>query len=93
MRRLITLKYEGTCADRDCRASLPISTKAAWYGRGRVYGVDCHEPREGLWGGVRWANRRAVQANGMCEDAPACGCCGTNPFGDNPSGTLISYYD
>ena len=39
-RNLIT-KYTGTCAD--CGAELPAGTKARYYGRGRLYGVDCHE--------------------------------------------------
>jgi len=41
MRRTITLKYPGTC--KDCKASLPAGSRARWYGRGRVYGLDCHE--------------------------------------------------
>ncbi len=40
MRGIITLKYPATCAD--CGASLPAGSRARWYGRGRVYGVDCH---------------------------------------------------
>jgi len=39
-RNLIT-KYAGACAD--CGAELPAGTKARYYGRGRLYGVDCHE--------------------------------------------------
>ena len=39
-RNLIT-KYTGACAD--CGAELPAGTKARYYGRGRLYGVDCHE--------------------------------------------------
>jgi hypothetical protein len=39
-RNLIT-KYTGTCAD--CGAELPTGSKARYYGRGRLYGVDCHE--------------------------------------------------
>jgi len=39
-RNLIT-KYTGTCAD--CGAELPAGTKARYYGRGRLYGVDCHD--------------------------------------------------
>jgi len=91
MVKMITLRFEGTCADMDCRAVLPVGSKAKWYGRGKVYGVNCHEAPDGF--GLRWANGRSVQGNGMCEDAPACGCCGTNPFGGNPSGMLISYGD
>ena len=40
-RKTITLKFAGKCAD--CGAVLPVGTRARWYGRGRVYGLDCHE--------------------------------------------------
>jgi len=39
-RNLIT-KYTGTCAD--CGAELPTGSRARYYGRGRLYGIDCHE--------------------------------------------------
>ena len=39
--RLINLKYPGTCLD--CGAELAEGSKAKFYGRGRIYGVDCHE--------------------------------------------------
>ena len=39
-RNLIT-KYDGSCAD--CGAELPAGSKARYYGRGRLYGIDCHE--------------------------------------------------
>ena len=39
-RNLIT-KYDGSCAD--CGSELPAGSKARYYGRGRLYGVDCHE--------------------------------------------------
>jgi len=41
MAKTITLRYEATC--RDCGAHLPVGTKARWYGRGRVYGIGCHD--------------------------------------------------
>jgi hypothetical protein len=41
MARTITLKYDGTC--RDCGAELLAGTLARYYGRGRVYGTECHE--------------------------------------------------
>ncbi len=40
-RKTITLKFEGKCAD--CGAVLAVGSRARWYGRGRVYGLDCHE--------------------------------------------------
>lgn len=42
-RKTITLKFEGKCADPNCGAILPVGTTARWYGRGRVYGLTCHE--------------------------------------------------
>jgi hypothetical protein len=41
MPRTITLKYDGTC--RDCGAELLAGTIARYYGRGRIYGTECHE--------------------------------------------------
>ena len=38
--KVITLKFEGRCAD--CGATLPVGPRAKWYGRGRVYGIGCH---------------------------------------------------
>ena len=81
MARTITLKFPGTC--RDCGSELARGTLARWYGRGRVYGIDCHA-KPGMVvesdDGLRWDSRRgaAVWANGICEDAPCCGCCGPN---------------
>jgi hypothetical protein len=42
-RKIITLRYPATC--RDCGAALQKGDRARYYGRGRVYGVDCHERR------------------------------------------------
>lgn len=41
MAKTITLKFPGRCAD--CGADLPVGSKARWYGRGRVFGIGCHE--------------------------------------------------
>ena len=41
MARIITTKYAGKCAD--CGATLPVGTRARWYGRGKLYGLDCHD--------------------------------------------------
>ena len=43
MAKTITLKFDGTC--RDCGATLAAGTTARWYGRGRVYGTECHEQK------------------------------------------------
>jgi ribosomal protein L37AE/L43A len=40
-RRVISLKYPATCAD--CGADLEVGDEARYYGRGRVYGVACHD--------------------------------------------------
>ena len=77
MAKTITLKFAGKCADTQCGASLPVGSKGRWYGRGRIYGMDCHDKFDG---GIRWANGRAIRAKGACEDAPACGCCGQFGF-------------
>ena len=67
--RSITLKYQATC--RDCGAGLPEGTEARYYGRGRVYGLDCHDKRggrsrpseAGTWDdNRRYAEQRAEQA-------------------------------
>ena len=79
--RTITLKYAGTC--RDCGASLAVGSKAVWYGRGKVYGIGCHESTSGPSRGetrstyTRFSSGAEVYTNraGRCEDAPCCGCC------------------
>ena len=92
MIRTITLKYAGHCTE--CSAPLPKGTRARWSGRGRVFGLACHAPAAAKPApdvddaGIRWvAGRGGVRANGMCEDAPCCGCCGPN--GD---GWAIGFY-
>jgi hypothetical protein len=83
MAKTITLKFEGKCADPNCGAVLAVGTKAKWYGRGKVYGLDCHSSP---WKGQRkrkvnyfysptTGNEWSQNANGRCEDAPCCGCC------------------
>ena len=39
-RRIINLKYPATCAD--CGAALEVGAPARYYGRGKVYGTECH---------------------------------------------------
>ena len=81
MAKTITLKFAGKC--RDCGTILTAGEKARWYGRGVVYGIGGHDDDhndapDAL--GIHWDNRRggAVRADGACEDAPCCGCCGPN---------------
>jgi hypothetical protein len=40
MARTINLKFEAKCAD--CGATLPVGSRARFYGRGKVYGIGCH---------------------------------------------------
>ncbi len=57
--RTITLRYAATC--RDCGAGLPEGTQARYYGRGRVFGLDCHNQQDG--------RSRAPQAGQRAEQA------------------------
>ena len=41
MAKTIRLKYPGTCVD--CGSRLTSGTRARWFGRGRVSGLECHE--------------------------------------------------
>lgn len=41
MSRTIVTRYEGKC--HDCGTILAVGVQARYYGRGRLYGVDCHE--------------------------------------------------
>ena len=59
MARTITLKFDGTC--RDCGAELLAGMTARYYGRGRLYGTDCHEDsREGAARSTPGAARSAA---------------------------------
>ncbi len=46
MARIIALRYEAQCAD--CGAPLIAGDRARYYGKGRVYGVDCHSKSESM---------------------------------------------
>ena len=86
-KRVITLRYAATC--RDCGAHLPVGSRARYYGRGKVYGVNCHSDRTAYERGDPGAiashyDRRGVYSTDgrflgtlgpRCEDAPCCGCC------------------
>lgn len=79
MAKTITLKFEGKCADKNCGATLPAGSRAKWYGRGRVYGLDCHDKpqsnRVNYFYSPSTGNEWSQNSNGRCEDAPCCGCC------------------
>ncbi len=69
-RRRITLKWAAKC--RDCGADLEAGSLARWYGRGRVYGIGCHEDtRKG--GGQDGGAVYEPDGGGHCEDYPCCG--------------------
>lgn len=59
MTRIISLKYPAKC--RDCGADLEVGAKARYYGRGRVYGVECHSPVLDGVTGYRFANGSRVK--------------------------------
>ena len=67
MAKIITLKYAGRCTD--CGASLPVGARAKWYGRGRVYGLDCHARDYGVYA----SDGRKIGSSCSCEDYPCCG--------------------
>lgn len=72
-KRIISLKYPATC--RDCGAKLEAGARARYYGRGKVYGADCHEDdREGRRPTAAKRSTRTVDdGGGRCEDYPCCG--------------------
>ena len=39
-KRIIKLKYPAKC--RECGADLPVGSRAKYYNRNSIYGVDCH---------------------------------------------------
>jgi hypothetical protein len=85
MAKTITLQYAAAC--RDCGAELQPGAKARWYGRGRVYGLDCHEqtPRERGGEplgqtlsrydryGIYSGDGTRLGSHCRCEDYPCCG--------------------
>jgi len=75
MSKTITLKYEAVCAD--CGAKLPVGATARWYGRGRIYGVGCHEKPEDTAKAPRRARRDLTAYE----------------RGDRTPGAIASHYD
>ena len=72
MARTITLKYDGTC--RDCGAELLAGTLARYYGRGRIYGTECHEDsRESAARSAAGPARSAPNSARFREDIAALG--------------------
>jgi hypothetical protein len=77
MKATITLRFDGIC--RDCGAALKAGTRARWYGKGRVYCAGQHE------GASAKPERELTfkERYGRCEDAPCCGCCGIDAYGND----------
>lgn len=66
MAKTMISKYDGVC--RDCGAELPAGSLIRWYGRGKVYGMDCHvNPKTGLTG------RQAMEASKPAPYQPSDG--------------------
>ncbi len=80
--KVITLRFPGTC--KDCGAALPVGSRARWYGRGRVYGTECHGDSRRAAAKLEAGQAEQVYRSGYrgpCEDAPCCGCCGPGTGG------------
>lgn len=81
MPRIIISKYDSVCADKNCGAFLPAGSRIRYYGRGRVYGVDCHDrngridnsDQNGRDYGVYSSDGRKIGSTCNCEDYPCCG--------------------
>ena len=69
MPRIITTKYPGNCAD--CGADIPEGAAARYYGRGRIYGVGCHDKADGpnVTAALETAAIGAIAGVLGCDDA------------------------
>jgi hypothetical protein len=77
MAKTLTLKYDAKC--KDCGADLPAGSKARYYGRGRIYGIGCHEDTR--------PNKGKSNGNGSPRAL-------TQWESDNwPAGRIASHYD
>ncbi len=66
-KRILSLRYAATCAD--CGTALEVGAPARYYGRGKVYGTECHER-----GAARVSTPTPeLEYGGACEDFPCCG--------------------
>lgn len=72
-RRIIRLQYKARC--RACGTSLPEGARARYYGRGRVYGVDCHDKDDNpINEQSPVIEEYPTVGHCTCEDRPCCGC-------------------
>ena len=83
MARIMTSKYDANC--KDCGAFLPAGSQIRYYGRGKVYGTECHD-KEGAHDG--WD--RQTQANGNGNRPRALS---EEEMESWPEGRIASHYD
>ena len=105
MRRVITLKYAGTCAD--CGAALAVGSLARYYGRGRVYGTECHSVDTGIHGRQDVCSTCGGHGERNGAECRACDSTGSRDvqeyarsrertayeMGDTSEGAIRSHYD
>lgn len=82
----ITLKRPAKC--KDCGADLPAGSRARYYGRGQIYGTECHEnPREErLERALAGRERREARRAQSDPIAPQVDGLGSNGFGHRDPG-------
>lgn len=74
-RRIIALKFPGHC--RACGVALAKGADAQWAGKGQIFCArECKDETGVGASDLTWKERY-----GQCEDAPCCGCCGSNAYG------------
>lgn len=87
MKILVNRFDDAKCNDKSCGAMIPVGAKIKWYGRGKVYGIGCHDKVTSLsskstsWVATTNSGAEIYQnRSGRCEDAPCCGCCGVTEY-------------
>ena len=83
MARIMTSKYDANC--KDCGAFLPAGSQIRYYGRGKVYGTECHD-KEGAnpdWDRETQANGKQRRPRALSEDEMDAW----------PEGRIRSHYD
>jgi hypothetical protein len=71
--KIIHTKFATKCADINCGTEIAVGQKVKWYGRGKVYGIGCHDKSGRL--STSWVATTSTGAETYqsCEDAPCCG--------------------
>lgn len=87
MARQMKSRYEANCLD--CGAFIPVGTMIRYYGRGKVYGIECHT-KEGANDGYD-RETKAAKRNGKRNGTP-------RPLTEGemerwPEGKIASHYD